>query len=426
MGNGMVYLQTSRTSTSTNALDGWIFVWRNANIDYVQVQSNGVNIDPASLVWHYGWQTLNTSSGTNVVHEAIVTPNNQVIYCDGYIMGQFFQLSLLTIFDPTNGSTFVINPLSNTVLPINDTAQALAYVNNTVYIGGALNRIYVWDAAGFAKTPDSYIFLPESNTINIVSVQQNAYVFCGNRGRIYITNGSQADLFAKVPDHLSGSVQPFYQWGSACYNLNKLYFGIRDVELLSASSSNNYGGIWCLDLSTQAMFLQNQLSLGTYAAHVTTFLVMTPKDTFSGYGIYAGWYNEAGSNSGVDVTINSPYTNSASYIISDMIPVGTLLKPMTASQIEYKLSTPLQTGETVQLLMSSNLNDSFTSLGTTTGTGVELSDNFPITVQAQQWLLVKCILTSIASSPSYNRLVQLRIIGDTIKSNVPTQPYSTQ
>jgi hypothetical protein len=326
------------------------------------------------------------------------------------------------------------------VLSVNDCAQSLSYLNNQILIGGTLNRVYQWDAVSFTNSPAAYIFLPENNTSNIISVGQNAYIFCGNRGRIYITNGSQASFFAKVPDHISGSVQPIFLWGGACYNLNQLYFGIQCVDQNTLATNPNYGGIWGIDLDTQAIYISNELSYG-YNGLVSVVFPMTLDDGFRGYGLYAGWNNFTNGTSGVDVTINTPYIGGQSYIVSEMIPVGTALDPTTSLQIEFKLAMPLLLDESVQILMASSfydyVNNLFTDVGTITGTAgpyttpdganpLILSGNLPATVQRQQWILIKVILTSISTNPSYNRLTELRIIGGTVKDNVSAMPYATK
>lgn len=428
-GNAMVYLQTV---TAGGGLDGWLFLWRQGQIDYLKVITANTTIAASSLAWQYAWKTgleLSVLYGSNTLysHEAVVTPGQRVAFCDAYIMGLFYQTSTATTFDPTNASTYTYNAVGTgfNILPVNDIAQCCSYLGSLLYIGGIKNVIYPWDLTS-AQFTAPLVQCSEKNIKNIVNVNQNGYVFAGNRGRIFIINGSQASVWKKMPDHISGTVQPTFQWGDAISINNQLYFGIYRSSGANVSSSNVYGGVWGIDLDSRSIYLSNKLSDGTYAGYCSALLQMGLGEA-TGNGFYAGWYDSANS-SGIDVSIGTPYAGGQSNIVSDMIPVGTALQPNTASQIEFKLSTPLLTGESVQLLMGSSLadyvNNTFTNVGTVSGTGVELSGNFPITVQKQQWLLVKGILTGIASNPSYNRITQLRVIGDTVKSNVPNQPFT--
>jgi hypothetical protein len=374
------------------------------------------------------------------------------VYCDSFYVAIFSQnIPALAYnnyigFNPLDPTTYYFNNFA--ILPPNETAQCLTFLNQYVLIGSDSNFIYPWDAEGLAlKYTAPAILLPEKNVSAMVTAGNNAYVFAGNRGIIYVTNGSQASFFKKIPDHLSGTVEPLFWWGgsletpqntptgTAICQKNRLYFGFCATSPATGATVTGYGGIWCIDLSTGAMWQSNQLSYGTYAGLASAFLIPTAGASYGpsvGYGIVAGWWD--GQNSyGVDVSISNPYSNGQSWVVSDIIPVGTFFKPMTAQQLEFKVSSPLLTGESVQLLMGSSLNDvygsgSMTAVGTTSGdaTGTVFSGNFPITVQSQQWLIVKAILTYASGTPSYNRLTQIRIIGDTIATKVANEPYSTQ
>ena len=124
------------------------------------------------------------------------------------------------------GGTYTAQNMT-AILPTTDVAQCLSFVNEYLLIGGKFNIIYPWDLNPEDNTwSNPLILLPETNISNIVTVGNNAYIFAGNRGNIYITNGSQASLFKKLPDHLSGGVEPLYAWGGATYNKNRLYFGV--------------------------------------------------------------------------------------------------------------------------------------------------------------------------------------------------------
>ena len=452
-GNGIVCYQTVTDSTggsgTSAGVDEWIFIWRNSQIDYTKITANGAATSPI-ITWYYGWepsagttgnsQYLQTASGVNNSHEALVTPDGRVNYCDANQIGNFYQNvpspgSDYTGFNPTTSASYTFSNYN--ILPFDDTAQCMSFLNAQLLIGGKLNIVYPWDLTDNTySTP--LILLPEKNVQAIITIGNNGYIFAGNRGWIYLTNGSQASPWKKVPDHISGAVEPLIFWGgyitagaptgTATFNKDRLYFGC-EVTLQSGGVATGYGGIWCIDVNTGAMWNSNQMSYGSYAGYVSALIVSTAQSTYGpniGYGLIAGWSDAGTPTYGIDVSVAAPYTGGQSYVISDAIPVGTLLKPMTASQIEFKLATPLKTAETVQLLMSSYPTGSFTSLGTITGTGVEISGNLPIVLQAQQWLVIQAILNSVVSSPSYNRLVQLRVIGDSVKTQVAGQPFGVQ
>lgn len=450
-GNGIVCYQTVTNGsggTGTSAgVDEWIFVFRNSGIDYTQITSNGAATSPL-ISWIYGWKpstgTTGTSFGTSYLqtngsvnnsHQALVTPDSRVNYCDANTIGNFYQTppspgSSYTGFDPKNTATYTFSSFN--ILPFNDTAQCIGFLNAQLLIGGKLNIVYPWDLVDNAySTP--IIQLPESNIQCIITVGNNGYIFAGNRGWIYITNGSQASPWKKVPDHISGAVEPLITWGgssaagaptgTATFNKDRLYFGCF-ATLQNGGNATGYGGVWCVDLNTGSMWNNNQLSYGTYSGYVSALGVPSNGTAAGnsygssiGSGIIAGWSDDAIPTFGVDVSIRQPYNGGQSYVISDMIPIGTSIEPTTAQQVEYKLSTPLLSTESVEIQIAPYLGASFTSAGITSGssTATIISDIFNMPVERLQWVLVKAILTSRNTNPSYTRLTQMRIKGGKIK-----------
>lgn len=431
-GNGILFYQ----GTSTH---GYIFVFSNNSIDYVQVTS--------PYTWIYQWDfrfgttgswsatpstTLKTQAGTNNSHETIVPPDGKAYFCDANYIDRFFQTSPGTPFDPTNIATYT--PDQTQLLPYNDIANCLSYLGTNLMVGGLLNAIYPWDRF---STQFSYpILLAENVVSKMVTVNTNTYAFVGQRGRIYITNGSQAQLYKKVPDHISGTVEPYFTFYGACYQKNQLYFSVQ-ATTNALGALMTYGGVWAINLDNGAIRLTNELSYGTYGGYASAMIAQTPtpisgtiiNPNTNGGGLYIGWYDGV-SSYGIDQTVSTPYTGGQSIIVSEMIPVGTLLKPTTPQQFEFKTSMPLLSSESIELQVGSSfadyVNNTFTSLGVTQGsasTPIVISGNFPTKLQNQQWLIFKIILTGKSSSPSYNRTTQLRVIGDAIKTNVTGQPF---
>lgn len=480
-GNGMVYYQGSDGT-------GWIFVFRNSAIDYTPALAN-------SIGWVYGWKPsdattgnapgyLKNSGSTNNSHEALVAPDNKVYYCDSNWVGRWYQASPTVAFVPTTIGTYVADTTS--VLPFTDTAQCLAPLGNNLLVGGVKNVIYPWDT--FSSTPLYPILLAESYVSKMLTINTNTYVLTGNRGRIYVTNGSQAQLYKKIPDHISGTVEPYYTWGGIGSTKNQLYVSAT-CTTNSGSEINNYGGLWGIDIDTKALRLTNKLSYGNYAGYASALIpILSPPGTNNpgGTGLFIGWStakttrgvsngvtvsgsttvtsatiaftaNDVGStlsgtgipvgativsiNSatscvistaatasassvtitissgfGIDQTIGTPYTGGQAIIDSDYIPIGTVLKPTTNSQVEFKLAVALATNESIKLqwrqLFSGN--DTYTDVSTTTVftgatantySGVYQNVNF----QNSQWIQLRAVLTSTASSPSYVRLTEIRI-----------------
>jgi hypothetical protein len=408
-GNGIVYY------------GGFIFVFSGGSIDYCPISTG---------VWVYQWAWLAGTAGSwnanptdrfksnalATIHEAMVGTDNRVYFVDGSWIGAFYQTAVGTAFNPADIATYTAQ--QTMPLPITDTAQCITQMGTNIYIGGTKNVIYPWDR--FSSTNSYPIQIAEFNIVKLVTVNTNVFIFTGNRGRIYYTNGTNAQLYKKIPDHLSGTVEPYYIWGGVCSNKNQLYFSAYATDN-AGTAIVAYGGVWAIDLDTKAIRLTNKLSYGTYGGYSTSMIpdfavssvVGTPNPTGSGF--FIGW-NSGASTYGVDKTVGTPYVSGEAYVDSDLVPIGTYLKPTTNGRVEFKLSVPMVTGERVQLLYRQKFSDSFTAItggtfsyssatGAINYAGVCQSVNF----QNSQWIQIRAILTSTASTPSYCRLTELRL-----------------
>lgn len=407
-GNGLqVYIASNNTQ--------YLFVWRNSAIDYMRCERTTLG----NSVWVYGWKPsdgttanangscgLKMGSGANFSHETYLAPDNVVYFCDLQWIGRFFEQTG-QVFLPTDITTYIYD--ETRLLPYTDIAQSLSFLGTNLMIGGQQNVIYPWDTT--SPTFSYPILLSEYNVSRMVTVNTTTFIFVGNRGRIYYTNGTNAQLYKKLPDHLSGTIEPYYLWGGATSNKNQLYFSAYVTDNANNVISQ-YGGVWAVDLDSKAIRLVNKLSYGTYAGYSTAMIPSFAANP-AGAGLFIGWYD--GTNFGVDKTISTPYTGGESIIDSDLIPIGTFLRPTTNGTMEFKLSVPLVTGETVSMWYRQKFSDSFTQVGSTTtsttnGAGTTFSDNTQnINFQSSQWVQMRVVLTSTASSPSYCRLTEMRI-----------------
>ena len=456
-GNGLlvyrtIYNGTGGTSYNPPTYDEWLFVWRNSQIDYTQIMSNNSN---STISWIYGWNYaltsgtttghtgyLNTNPNVPNPHHAIITPDGRVNFTDGNYIGNFYQNipapgSTYVGFNPATGSTYTPSTIT-AVVQATDVGQCLSFVDQYLLVGGRQNIIYPWNMSPQNNTYSvPLILLPEKNVQSMVTVGNNCYIFAGDRGNIYVTNGSQASLFAKVPDHISNQVEPLFSWGgptssignfpqSSTYVKNRLYFGVSGTYQAQGSILST-GGVWCLDLASNAIYQAEQLSYGTWNGYVTA--ISSPgAAAYESYGpsvgfdLIVGW-GDGNGNYGIDADTGSPSTNGSSWVTSDLIPIGLAIDPTTPTQIEFRLSRPLVSGESVQIKVGSYLDMSYASFlpctfegqtsFATAGAISGITDGLPGI--NYQLIAVQVILTSVASSPSYVRLSSFRIKNATPK-----------
>lgn len=407
-GNGLVVFQSSDSNPVNVA--SYLILFHNGSVDYAVITS--------TLTWAYQWniatgsvgayavtptQTLNSTVAQTNSHEAFLHTDGRVYYCDGNYVGSFFQTAIATAFVPGTIATYTPTKQA-LILPTIDIAQCLAPLGTNILVGGQRNVAYPWDR--FSTLPNYPIFLPEDYVSKMVTVNTNTYMFMGNRGRIYVTNGSQVQLYKKVPDHISGTVEPYFTWGGATSARNQLYFSLTATNN-TGTAITQYGGVWAIDVDTGALRMTNKLSYDTYAGYATAMIAQPQTGTPAGSGMYFGWIDGAGAF-GIDQTSSNPYTGSQTTIDFDLIPIGTYQQPKNFNRIEFKLTKPLVTNESVVLNYRLNFSATYVAIPITSVVG-EFSANGPINFANAQWLQIQAVLNSTTSSPSYVRLKEIRI-----------------
>lgn len=393
---------------------GYLFVFRNNTggiIDYANIQTLLATTAPAS-VWAYSWKTFVGATGFFDMRP-IVGQDDTVYWCNGSFIGSFLQ-NAGTTFNPATSSTYTYNAQALPILS-SDTATCIGELGQNLLVGGIKHFIYPWDrvSIGYAAP----LVLPENFTARIVTANNNAYIFAGNRGRIYITNGSGIDEFKKIPDYVSGTIQPYYLWGDATYWHNQLVFTLGGSFFNQSQGYKNDGttvlttmnAVWEIDVTSGALRCTMPLSFGTYSGYSPMLAPNTHDLNPVGEGLYIGWNN---GSPGIDSSVGAPYNAGQTIIDSDMIPVGLAFSPYTPLQVEWKTTYPIGangTIEAVALLWRTDLSQSFTLSGTTTSTTGVLSDVYPAGFEKAQWVQLRAIITSNSTTPTYVRLKEFRI-----------------
>lgn len=332
------------------------------------------------------------------------------------------------------GATLMDFSQERLVLPTFEQATSLEEIGNQVIIGGRTNTLYPWDQV--SNLPGNIILLPEDGTYNIINVNNTAYIFAGNKGNIYITNGSAVSRVLSVPDYCGGTpgnvtsyVEPMYRWGDAMYLRGRIYFSINNPSTLTLTQTPVAGGVWSFipsqNFSTAqdtglALRLESQNSYGDYDGVCTVLLPSVNQNfkypqywtgwTDSAYittGVYTSWASDR--NNGIDFTDVIPVVTSI--IETDLIPTGTVMQKQTFQQIEYKLGSPLVASESIAINYRLNGTDTWTTCGTAITEGVtNLSGYFTVPFQNTQWIQLQIILTSNnLTTSSFCRLRDLRI-----------------
>lgn len=404
------FLSSSNSTTGSSNKDGiahWLgYLWkfRNNAIDYW----NGTT-------WVTGWDPTTGGTGgtpldSGVKHFGYVASNNQLYITNGNTIARIFAPTPAS-FDPTNTATYDFNA-EILALPVTDSSLSLAEVGggsspqSTLLIGGSQNAIYPWD-----KISTSFglpIYVADGYIGKMISVNQNAFIFPGNtggRGRIYITNGSQADLFYKVPDYIFGYQEPYFEWGDAIYHRNELIFGMFPTTN-SSVHIQNFTYVWALNLATKKFRAISPITAGSQFDNYANVLIAAVNPSTAGFSYILGWSGTGGTY-GIGYSGTAAGTGSAS-ILTDKIPIGTFLQKQTFTQVEFKLRSPLKSGESITMTpyVDDTLSTSLSFQPTVT-TG-SISGVANVTFQGNQWLQFIVNLTG-ANAESGVRLKEIRI-----------------
>lgn len=393
------FLSSSNSTSGSSNLDaiifwkGYLFKFRNDKIDYW----NG-------STWATAWKTITGG----VQHYAISAINDTLYFCNGTTVGSLRETTL-GAFDPTSTGTYTFNA-ATFQLPTYENAQSLAQIGSgtsdstiQVLVGGSQNVIYPFLTSGTSfQTP---IFVADFFIKRMISVNQSVYIFTGNvqgRGRIFITNGTQAEEYFKIPDSIRLNTDPYYRWGDAIFHRGNLVFSF---ELTTNSAADILlSEVWAIDLNTKAFRSISSINTASGKSNSLVLISDQSNNNSPGFAYITGWY-DLSSTSGIGYSGTNAGIGSAS-ITTDQIPVGTFFTKLTCQQVEVKLQTPLQSGESVVVFGIPD-NGTFSSAITINTVGA-ISGYGNLDIQNFQWIQFEAVITG-NSQTSGGRLKEIRV-----------------
>ncbi len=376
-------------------------------------------------------------------HMALVAINDVLYFCNGNFIGSISvpQASPNAVFNVSDFSTMEVD-YSALTLRETDRSIWLAEINQNLQVA-VQNYIYSWDKTstvdGSGNVRQTYSATPiNENPSRMINILNNLYIFAGQKGNLYISNGYSVSLFKKIPDSFLGVIDPYWVIGGMMFHRNKLWFGGLGSDV---NTTTKVQGIFSLVLSTGisnseettgAINFESQNSYGsnpTMAADATGILIdlnAVPSTTLGSGSVdrYASaFYNN--TVGGIDYNDSTLWANYEPVIETDLIPIGTFLQSRTFENAEYKLDRPLAQGDSIRLSYRTSFNGSYTALGTSEVTGdvaapgtttatatastQVLSDNFNSQIQNAQWVQFKIEFKCASSNSSFIRLREMRL-----------------
>lgn len=400
---------------ATSTVQASVAIWKNYIILYggsagIFDAWNGTMSTAPASVWKYGFTSVSSALDVNSV---LVSKDDGNFYFTNsnsnvYNIGSLIEQPTKT-FDPNDSTTYAVSQQA-LVLPNLEYPTALCELGSDMYIGTQSANVYVWDkiSLGF----NQILTMSESNTRAMVGTNQNVFVFAGSQGYIYYSNGASIEKFARVSKYVTGNQKAYIQFIDASYSRGKINFTLYATDN-NGNNLDTTSGVWSIDMDTKAVICQNKLTTsgyGKYTKAVPVFpLRFTTSTSTLGNGVVSVWYDSSNTTYGLDRPTSTPYIAGESYIETDIIPIGTYFKPFTGSQIEWKTSQPLVTGESISLYGRSTITGAYTLLGTTNGDNTSISDAYKFSIEKMQWLQIKVVMSSTATNPSFCRLTELRL-----------------
>ncbi len=339
------------------------------------------------LYWGSGEQYVGSlQTETNFSPTASVSVSNQVV---------------------TGGLTYTLNGQALD-LPENENVQSLVLDSGTLMVGTDSKKVYPWDT--ISPSFDNPVTLPEPAMVDFVATNQLLYTFGGNKGRIYLTNTSSAELYREIPGGLTLADRPFYFFWDANVGNNELYFAFQAYENDAPDTAlTTTSGVWAINSDTGALRMVQSTVTG--ASWVRMALPVADGFTEellrpAGQGLLVGY--SVGSAYYLDFSTSLPHVAYSTYVETEIIPVGTFFYKKTFEHVEFKLGLPLVSGEGIKIYQRSNLNTSYVLVEEFTEAGI-ISGAKDINWENVEWMQIKVEMKSTATTPSYVRLREVRI-----------------
>lgn len=379
----------------------------NTQIIYVALTKGATTITwPSPGLWlaSAGASFTNVKAISSGSHPNFISSNDNYLYYGNNNFLGALAVPAGQTFNPLVATSFTIN-YAALGLPDYESISWISELRTSLLIGGQ-RKIYPWDRISTSWETPVPVIEPVKKIVNIMN---NIYIFAGNKGNLYFSNGYAISLKKKIPDSFFGKIDPQITIGGYMQHRNKLYFQVYVQD--SKDGTPVASGIMSYDILTEALNFDNENSVGfipsATGSGIGNVLVDVSDTSSSIYDNYlSSWYNN--STGGLDFNNTTPYSNNEAQIETDLIPIGTFAQPTTFSNIEFKLDKPLATGDSITVYARQSLSDTYTLVGTTTS--AVLSDFYtPLPFQKWQWLQLKMTMSCATTGSSMIRLKEIRI-----------------
>ena len=360
---------------------------------------------------NYSVQLLNPSVSNRVYVSKV---DGNLYFINGATMGALIIAQSNVVFSPADAAAYAVNysvfELATGANAGSDSIIDMTDLSDSMIVAGQ-NKIYSWDyTSSFTASPVPIPDTPIKRVLNNLNI---VYVFAGQKGNIYTSNGSYAQLLTKIPDYIAGAIDPVWTYGGVMTHRSKVFF----QALAQDTSGNNLlAGIFSVIVSpsilgevSQGIVMEAQNSAGLIPASgsLGNGILMDNEPSSNGQDSYYSAYSTGATTGAIDFNDTSVWQNYEPVIETDIIPVGSFLNKQTLGQTQFKLDRPMVSGDKMRLYGRASLSDSWTLIGTTTTT--TLSDAYPSNLAQIQWMQYQIQFSGASSGSSRLPLTEMRV-----------------
>lgn len=336
-------------ATKTN---GYLLLFAGGKVDLLDLADE--------TTWVKGWTTM---TGATTKMRSFVASDNVLYVALGtnYGLGLIAELTPGS-FDGTVGTAVIEGSSTpSLVLPAGFYVAMISELGSTLLVcankAGNNNSatIFPWDKSSTDfDIPIKFFEDGDYAGWQVIPWGLKAYVHVGKRGQWYVTNGTEAVKFSKIPTSVV-DIDPdsFLIYPDAADIVNGLIY----FAMSHDSTGYTNLGIYSLNPNTGAINYEHTISTGAVGA-VT--LKITSIKSLGNKEFIINWMDD--TTYGADKVDTNRYTSDSAYLITPFLRVGTKHHLRTFSTFEVQLTQPLASGDSVKLYYRTAKNGSWRSI----------------------------------------------------------------
>lgn len=346
---------------------GFWFFFKGLKVDLIS-NTNLYNFNPTWINdWSpTGWTALSNSGQ----HITFVGTDNILYFCNGNYIGSVKERSGF-IFDPTDPSTYLVNCKA---LDVPYATTSIEELRTDLVIGTSSNKAYFWDRISPSFTFP--IILPEPYTFDMVNMDNIIYMFTGNSGTVYKTNGVSVDVATKIPEHLTNYYYSTITNQVTFNQADRLSKRIIFTASVWDATNNIMNAVWSYYPSKDILAIENTITEVTgsifswgalRAQNEKSYTVSCRKGSTGLYttdDIISSTYDGNGNLVVASDWSEGLFLDTPASVTTEIFSLGTFLNTATINQTEISLAKTLTGAQSISIYYRDSISSNFTLLKT--------------------------------------------------------------